>query len=279
MYVGPASSVDAGPQAGDSLLADLRGFHVDSLSFVMDKHHDERRGDTARHARLHANILEALGHPLPAGATVLDFGCGAGTMVAHYRSAGYDAYGCDIVLERETEFLRLIGSPYRLPFRSGTFDFVFSDQVLEHVNDHAAALSEISRVLKGGGWTLHIFPSKFCVVEPHTFVPFATVLRSRHWLRLWAAIGIRNRYQKGKDAKEVVELNYRFLTTGTNYLTKRQLTRQAGNCFSEVAFVEHLLLQHSYGRSRHLSRLAKRWPFVGRLYSALHSRVMFCRKA
>jgi SAM-dependent methyltransferase len=260
-------------------MADLRCFAVDSLAFVMDQRQDEPRADTARHAELHASILEALGHPLPTGATVLDFGCGDGAMVGQYRSAGYDAYGCDIVLERETELLRLIGSPYRLPFQSGTFDFVFSDQVLEHVNDHTAALSEISRVLKGDGSTLHIFPSKFCAVEPHTFVPLATVLRSRYWLRLWAGIGIRNRYQKGKNSKEVVELNYHFLTADTNYLSKRHLTRLAGNYFSEVAFVEHLLLQHSYGRSRHFSRLAKRWPLLGRFYSALHSRVMFCRKA
>jgi SAM-dependent methyltransferase len=240
---------------------------------------DEQRTDVARHAKLHANILAGLGHPLPAGAVVLDFGCGDGAMVAEYRSAGYEAYGCDIVLERETESLRLIGSPYRLPFPSGTFDFVFSDQVLEHVQDHAAALSEISRVLRPGGWTLHIFPSKFCLVEPHTFVPLATLLQSRRWLRVWAAIGIRNSYQKGKGSKEVVELNRRFLTTGTNYLTRRQLTSLAQRYFGEVTFVEHLLLQHSYGRSRHLSLPAKRWPFVCRLYSAFHSRVMFCRKA
>jgi SAM-dependent methyltransferase len=245
----------------------------------MDHRQDERRADTARHAELHASILEALGHPLPAGATVLDFGCGDGAMVAEYRSAGYDAYGCDIVLERETEFLQLIRSPYRLPFPSGTFDFVFSDQVLEHVDDHALALSEISRVLRDGGWTLHIFPSKFCVVEPHTFVPLATLLQSRPWLHLWASVGIRNRYQKGKNSDEVVELNHRFLKNGTNYLTKRQLRRLATEYFGEVAFVEHLLLQHSYGRSRHLSRFAKRWPFLGRLYSTLHSRVMFCRRA
>ena len=239
---------------------------------------DEQGTDMANHAKLHANILASLGHPLPAGAVVLDFGCGDGAMVAEYRSAGYEAYGCDIVLERETESLRLIRCPYRLPFPSGTFDFVFSDQVLEHVQNHAAAIGEISRVLSQDGWTLHIFPSKFCVVEPHTLVPLATLLRSRHWLWVWAAIGIRNRYQRGKASKEVVELNHRFLTTSTKYLTRRQLARLAEDHFSEVAFVEHLLLQHAYGRSRHLSSFAKQWPFLGRLYSAFHSRVMFCRK-
>jgi SAM-dependent methyltransferase len=252
---------------------------VSSDTLVMQPHTDDRRPVTEKHAKLHATIIQALAFPLRAGATVLDFGCGDGAMVAAYRTAGYDAYGCDIVLEHETEFLRLIVPPYRLPFSSGTFDFVFSDQVLEHVQDHAAALSEISRVLRPGGGSLHIFPSKFCPVEPHTFVPLATLLHSRRWLSVWAEMGIRNRYQKGKASKEVVALNHRFLTTSTNYLTRRQVATLAKTYFDEVAFVEHLLLQHTYGRSRHLSLFAKRWPVLGRLYSAFHSRVMFCRKA
>jgi ubiquinone/menaquinone biosynthesis C-methylase UbiE len=246
---------------------------------VMPPPADDRHRVTAKHAKLHANIIEALEFPLRAGATVLDFGCGDGAMVAAYRTAGYDAYGCDIVLEHETEFLRRIVPPYRLPFSSATFDFVFSDQVLEHVQDHATALSEISRVLKPGGGSLHIFPSKFCLVEPHTFVPLATLVQSRRWLGVWATMGIRNRYQKGRASKEVVELNHRFLTTSTNYLTRRQVATLAETYFGDVAFVEHLLLQHTYGRSRHLSLLARRWPALGRLYSAFHSRVMFCRKA
>jgi ubiquinone/menaquinone biosynthesis C-methylase UbiE len=237
----------------------------------------ETSAERAKHARLQANILEALGHPLQPGATVLDFGCGRGATVAAYRSAGYDAYGCDIALDHETAFLRAIGSPYRLPFSSNAFDFVFSDQVLEHVQDHGAALSEISRVLKPDGLSLHIFPSKFCLVEPHSFVPLAAFLQARWWLWVWATVGIRNSHQKGRPSREVVELNYRFLKTSTKYLSRRRLAHVTAEYFAEVAFVEFLLVQHSYGRSRHLSGLAKRWPGVGRLYGTFHSRVMFLR--
>jgi hypothetical protein len=82
-----------------------------------------------------------------------------------------------------------------------TFDFVFSDQVLEHVSDYEAAKRDQPCPKKVVGGLSTSFPSKVCAVEPHSFVPLATVLRSRHWLRLWAAIGIRNRYQKGKECQ------------------------------------------------------------------------------
>ncbi len=43
----------------------------------------------------------------------------------------------------------------RLPFKSGTFDYVTSGAVLEHVYDPIASAKEIQRVLKVGGVSLH----------------------------------------------------------------------------------------------------------------------------
>ncbi len=45
-----------------------------------------------------------------------------------------------------------------LPFGDNTFDFVVSDEVLEHVQDHAWAFAEIERVMKPGGINLRYFP-------------------------------------------------------------------------------------------------------------------------
>jgi len=42
----------------------------------------------------------------------------------------------------------------RLGFRSGSFDAALSLHVLEHVADDAAALAELRRVLRCGGWAL-----------------------------------------------------------------------------------------------------------------------------
>lgn len=44
---------------------------------------------------------------------------------------------------------------HRLPFKDKTFDYVISDQVLEHVSDPFLAVAETYRVLKPGGIAVH----------------------------------------------------------------------------------------------------------------------------
>jgi SAM-dependent methyltransferase len=46
----------------------------------------------------------------------------------------------------------------RLSFKTSSFDFVVSNDVLEHVNDPLAALREMKRVLRPGGLALLTFP-------------------------------------------------------------------------------------------------------------------------
>jgi len=41
-----------------------------------------------------------------------------------------------------------------IPFEEGTFDVVFCNHVMEHVEDDLKAMSEIIRVLKPGGWAI-----------------------------------------------------------------------------------------------------------------------------
>jgi ubiquinone/menaquinone biosynthesis C-methylase UbiE len=63
----------------------------------------------------------------------------------------------------------------RLDFPDGYFDVVVSNQVLEHVPDLEAVLDEIDRVLKPGGASLHLFPSRDIWRERHCGIPFI------HW--------------------------------------------------------------------------------------------------
>lgn len=50
---------------------------------------------------------------------------------------------------------------HEIPFEENTFDVVFCNHVLEHVNDDIKAMSEIRRVLKPGGWAILQVPFFF----------------------------------------------------------------------------------------------------------------------
>ncbi len=106
--------------------------------------------------------------------TVVDIGCGVGTMVDTIGKEGYEAYGVDLVtLSRYWEKLNLdrerffLADPYRfeLPFADNSVDFVFTLGVIEHVgtsNGHSDRLPnyheirkewlrEVFRIVKPGG--------------------------------------------------------------------------------------------------------------------------------
>jgi SAM-dependent methyltransferase len=115
---------------------------------------------------------------------ILDYGCGAGEIIKLLRDDGLDAQGCEsfyaggdlsskVPLELEDRILAMHGD--RIPFPDDTFDLVVSNQVMEHVADLDAVLTEIRRVLKGGGACLSLFPHREVWREGHCNIPFL------HW--------------------------------------------------------------------------------------------------
>src|SRR3954447_7262520 len=94
-----------------------------------------------------------------AGERVLDLGCGAGRFVAALRDAGADPVGVELAeaaLERAWRNvpradLRLVGEDGALPLGHGEVDVVWCSEVLEHLPDTVAFLTEARRVLKRGG--------------------------------------------------------------------------------------------------------------------------------
>ncbi len=113
--------------------------------------------------------------------TVLDFGCGAGQIVRLLRNRSIDARGCDSfygggAYEIPPDLKRTIlpMQDGKVPFPDQTFDLVINNQVMEHVEDIDAAISEIARVLKPHGRVLSLFPDKRVWREGHsvpTLVP------------------------------------------------------------------------------------------------------------
>jgi SAM-dependent methyltransferase len=246
-------------------------------------------------AQLFLDMLEDLGTTIDPHSLILDFGCGEGRVVYQLRARGLQAFGADIVnrydnaqkicrdqgiIKPEEDIFGTIDPlHYRIPFADDTFDVVISDQVFEHVHNWSEAITEIKRVLKPGGVSLHFFPSRYRPLEAHVYVPFSEVIRNRAYLAFWAFLGVRNLYQKQLSWKKVVECNFEYLTTRTNYLRKVEIRRHISAQLGDVAFVEDIFIKHHFGRiRRYLSFFSRKLPFISVLFSTFHTRVIFFKK-
>ncbi|HEX7313207.1 MAG TPA: methyltransferase domain-containing protein [Pyrinomonadaceae bacterium] len=97
-----------------------------------------------------------------AGSHVLDLGCGAGMLALLKRKgvtlAGLDlSEECALAARRNGYDLTCAAELTSLPFQADSFDYVVSLDVLGHVEfeDKDAVLSEVARVLRPEGVTLH----------------------------------------------------------------------------------------------------------------------------
>ena len=103
---------------------------------------------------------------LRASGRILDFGCGNGDVVVALRREGRDATGIELDDVRIRNALKpeaaahvsLYGGGIPLPFDSGTFDWIVSTEVVEHVPDIARYISEFHRMLRPGGRVLVTTP-------------------------------------------------------------------------------------------------------------------------
>ena len=236
---------------------------------------------------LNDGLLREKGVILLPESQILDFGCGSGGHVYEYLDQGFaHTVGYDIAnyaslrAPEDARHFRFetTGRLTAIPFADGHFDFVYSYSVFEHVQEPERALEEIYRVLKPGGVSLHVFPAKWRPAEPHMKVPLGGAFQSYSYLRLWAALGVRNEFQKTLGARETAERNHRYTETGIRYLEGREIDALLRAIFDEVSYEEALFLKHSQGRAHRLHRPVTAFPLLARLFRALHTRVVFLRK-
>lgn len=105
----------------------------------------------SRRAAAQLAILDRFAAP-PAGARLLDYGCGGGHLLEVARGRGFDVHGFDVGA-RSLAACRVKGLPVtddaaRLP---RGFDVVVMSHVLEHVADHGEVLHRCGELLAPGG--------------------------------------------------------------------------------------------------------------------------------
>ena len=126
---------------------------------------------------------------------VLDVGCGTGGLARVIAENGYSRLsGCDWLAEEKVEHAPT-GFAYRqvdlnrdglAGYADASFDAVVCSDVVEHLENPAAALREIARVLRPGGAALVSLPNAFNALE-----------------RLyWLTRGNSTRYKREKSTSE-----------------------------------------------------------------------------
>jgi SAM-dependent methyltransferase len=206
------------------------------------------------------------------GAKVLDFGCGAGEVVAAGRAAGMDMLGADVFYggsdaRLEAERSGILGTfiqeirEGRLPFEDEFFDLVASNQVMEHVADLDGVLREIHRVLKPGGTVLSIFPALDVFREGHIGIPFV------HWfprnsrprfLYTWAlrSVGLGTWKEQARTRRQWTVDKLQWLDGYTHYRPRSEILRVFGRYFqSEMREPDYI--RYRLRESRGLAPLAR----------------------
>jgi SAM-dependent methyltransferase len=180
---------------------------------------------------------------------ILDFGCGAGEIVAEGRARGLSMYGTDLYTEAASPYRErarqrgLLGDAIReiqdgrTGFPDAYFDFAISNQVFEHVENLEESLAELARVLKPGATIVCMFPSLEVIREGHIGIPLA------HWFpkrsrsgRTWvkacrlAGLGYVKDPSVQPDAWAANAVNW--VDENTFYRPRRALARAFGRYFS-----------------------------------------------
>lgn len=197
------------------------------------------------------------------GLRVLDYGCGSGQIVKRLRHQGVDAYGCDVFYEPGKKSAEAVcdeiveglvreidAGDGRIPFEANRFDYVLSNQVLEHVEDLDAVLAEIHRVLKPGGTVLSLFPHREVRREGHCGIPLLHRFRRQSRLRYFYAYLLRSaglgHFKDGRSVAERSRYWCDWLDRWTHYRDKEEILRSFSRLFSDLTFIEDdWLLQRS----------------------------------
>ncbi|MGA1840036.1 MAG: class I SAM-dependent methyltransferase [bacterium] len=192
--------------------------------------------------------------------SVLDLGCGDGTVLEYLLGYGYDLCGYDLpecaaaLKKRISKYFgasfhkhfRITEDERSIPFEDKLFDVIYANQVFEHISSLGSILQECNRVLKPNGVLLAIFPLATSPIETHIGIPFA------HWipqgnfrvqyLRFFYAMGLRSR-SKGISCFETAINQDLYLKEKTFYRFSNEIRKLSMPYFQSFKCETDLLVR------------------------------------
>ena len=156
---------------------------------------------------------------------LLDCGCGTGynlaTLLRPYGHAfGFDLTPAGLMYARPVGLSLARADMAAIPFQSGRFDLVTSFDVMQYVQDDAAVLKEMARVLKPGGGLV-------------VTAAALDALRGGHagtWPEVRRYTSGRMRWIVESAGMKVVRMTYLFASLFPAMLVVRSLSRDIGHC-------------------------------------------------
>lgn len=148
----------------------------------------DARKDVALYHRYDRYVADAI-DTLPPGSTLVDVGGGRTCSFASELAPGrgvrvvaVDISPEELAANTSVDATYVADVAEKLPFAEAEIDMLVSRTVLEHVKDVERAAYEMSRVLRPGGLSIHLFPCRYAL--------FAIVARV---LPFWFAKGVLHR--------------------------------------------------------------------------------------
>ena len=200
--------------------------------------------------------------PLPAGAQILDAGCGSGRTLEELERYG-EVRGIELN-EQAAEVARdrghgevLIGRLEELPYGDSTFDLVTCLDVIEHTPDDRMTLAELRRVTVPGGWLLVTVPAYQALWSAHDEANHHYRRYSRRTLRAVAL-------QSGWEVGRMTSFNSLLLAPAAAVRIAQRRRHENGNGASDL----HLGPSWLNGALEAPLRLEARWIARGHTLAA-----------
>ncbi len=210
----------------------------------------------------------------PATAKILDFGCQRGELVTLFRDEGLNVHGFDVREDAPPPFVKY-GSfnPYRIPWEDNSFDVIFSHHVIEHVLNTEETISEMRRVLRPGGATIHIFPARLRLFEAHYFTPFGGVFNARWWCAFWRRVGLVKDGRKHMSVEDYAAEASHEIRHNMNYVPDAELLAIFSASFDNLETVTDTYFENMSGKT--LPPFMA--PVFNYLVSRFHARVLIAQ--